>query len=217
MTQWTRTIPDAPMLGDELSKPQLRLETLQFLAERRSLTAAQMTEPGPSGDELSALLRLASRAPDHRRVHPFRFVVIEGQERSVFGDVLAEAFCAAQPEASSQAVELERQRFLRAPTVVTVVSSVDRAHKTPEWEQILTAGAVAQNLVIAASAAGFAAQWLTEWYAFDQSVTSALGLAENERVAGFIYLGTAAEAPKERARLDASELTSYWKGPQTPR
>ena len=97
--------------------------------------------------------------------------------------------------------------------IVTVVSSVDAHHKTPEWEQVLTAGAVAQNLLIVATAAGYAAQWLTEWYAYHPGVTAALGLEGNERIVGFVYMGTAAEPPKERARKSASELTTYWSAP----
>ncbi len=213
MTDWPHEIPKAPHLGDDLPAPKLSMETLHFLAQRRSLTVAQMTGPGPSSDELQALLRLASRVPDHRRVHPFRFVVIEGEARAGLGDVLAEAFLADNPDASLESVALERQRFLRAPTTVLVVSSVDKAHKTPEWEQILTGGAVAQTLVISAAAAGYDAQWLTEWYAYHPDVLSALGLGDHERAIGFVYLGTAAETPKERARKDASELTSSWKAP----
>lgn len=210
MTSWTHDLPAVPQLGDELPAPQLRPETLRYLAERRSLTAAQMSGPGPSSGEVDALLRLAARAPDHRRVHPFRFVVFEGEARTAFGEVLKSAYAANEPDAPDDALELERSRFERAPVVVAVISSVDPAHKTPEWEQVLTAGAVSQNLVIAAGAAGYAAQWLTEWYAYDGQVTSALGLSENERVVGFVYLGTATEAPKERARMDAAELTSRW-------
>lgn len=210
MASWTHDLPAAPQLGDDLPKPQMRPDTLSYLAQRRSLTVAQMDGPGPDSAELSALLTMAARVPDHRRVHPFRFVVIEGLHRKAFGEILEEAFKAREPNAAPEQVALERGRFERAPVVVAVVSKVDPKHKTPEWEQVLTAGAVCQNLIIAAGAAGFAAQWLTEWYAYDDTVTGALGMADHERVAGFVYLGTASDTPKERARMDAKDLTSSW-------
>ncbi|MEO1040799.1 MAG: nitroreductase [Pseudomonadota bacterium] len=210
MVSWTNDLPHAPVLGDDMEMPRLRLETLQYLAARRSLTAAQMMEPGPSPEELDALLQIASRVPDHRRVHPFRFLVFDGDARAAFGDVLAEAMINGDPQATDDCLRLERERFMRAPVVLAVISKVNFEHKTPEWEQILTAGAVCQNLIIAAGAAGYAAQWLTEWYAFDEGVLSAMGLSSTERVAGFIYIGTATSAPKERARMSASELTARW-------
>ncbi|MEM0930141.1 MAG: nitroreductase [Pseudomonadota bacterium] len=213
MAQWTSELPPAPLLGDDLERPRLRLETLQYLALRRSLTAAQMTAPGPSDEEREALLAMAARVPDHRRVHPFRFMVFEDESRAAFGEVLADATLENDPSSTEDCLRLERERFLRAPLVVAVVSNVNLEHKTPEWEQILTAGAVCQNLVIAAGAAGYAAQWLTEWYAFDDKVLAAMGLTPTERVAGFIYIGTPTDAPKERARVAAAELTSRWTAP----
>ncbi|MEM9809671.1 MAG: nitroreductase family protein [Pseudomonadota bacterium] len=214
MTSWTENLAPAPQLGDLLEAPRLREETLGYLWTRRSLTAAQMTGPGPTADERDALLAMAARVPDHRRVHPFRFLTIEGKARDQLGVVLAQAYKANDPAADEGTLKLEQGRFLRAPVVIVVVSCVDRTHKTLEWEQILTAGAVCQNLVIAAGAAGYAAQWLTEWYAYDPMVIKALGLTEGERVAGFVYIGTATEAPKERPRLAAKDLTSSWQGPQ---
>ncbi|MEM1409428.1 MAG: nitroreductase family protein, partial [Pseudomonadota bacterium] len=160
-TSWIDDFPPPPSLGDPMPLPERRPDTLAYLAHRRSLTAAQMQDPGPDTDELGALLRIAARVPDHRRVHPFRFLTFTGDARAAFGDVLADAFKASREDPAPEAVELERGRFLRAPVVVAVISSVQKEHSTPEWEQILTAGAVAQNLVIAAGAAGYAAQWLT--------------------------------------------------------
>lgn len=214
MTDWTSAIPAAPQLGDELPKPEVRQETLQYLAQRRSLTAAQMTGPGPSAKEREALLALAARVPDHRRVHPFRFLTIEDEARSELGSVLVEASRKRDEGLEGEALELERRRFERAPLIVVVISKVDPAHKTPEWEQVLTCGAVCQNLVIAAGAAGYAAQWLTEWYAYDDDVCRALGLTEHERIAGFIYIGTPTEAPKERPRIPADTLTESWTAPR---
>ncbi|MEM9840754.1 MAG: nitroreductase [Pseudomonadota bacterium] len=209
---WLNDLPPSPQLGDLMPTPQLRADTLAFLASRRSSTAAQMTEPGPSTDETAALLRIAARVPDHRRVHPFRFLTFTGDARSAFGRVLKDAFIASNSDAEPAAAEMETGRFLRAPLIIAVISKVNHEHRTPEWEQVLTAGAVAQNLVIAAGAAGYAAQWLTEWYTYDAHVVQAMHLEEGERVVGFVYIGTASEPPKERARMDAADLTQAWEG-----
>nr|GGH93737.1 hypothetical protein GCM10011355_06280 [Aquisalinus luteolus] len=107
-------------------------------------------------------------------------------------------------------MELEAARFLRAPVVVAVVARTDPGHKTPEWEQVLCCGAACHNMLLAASASGFAAQWLTEWYAYDREVLAAFGLSEEERIAGFIYIGTAKEDPLERPRVEASDITTHW-------
>ncbi len=171
-----------------------------------------MTSPGPDADELQSILAIAARVPDHRRVCPYRFLVFDGAARDRAGDILAHAFVANEPEASAERIDAERRRFLRAPVVVAVVSAVDRTHRTPEWEQILTAGAVCQTMLIAANAHGFAAQWITEWYAYDRAVLDAFGLGPGERIAGFVYLGTAKEAPLERQRPELSDLVSRFGG-----
>ncbi|MEM9707053.1 MAG: nitroreductase [Pseudomonadota bacterium] len=182
--------------------------TISLLRERRSTAADFLGEPGPDEAAVQSILAAASRVPDHRRVTPYRFVVFRGDARARAGDVLARNYKASEPEANAERVEKERLRFLRAPVVVAVVSAVNFDHKTPEWEQILTAGAACQNMLIAASAHGFAAQWLTEWYAYDRDVLEAFGLAQKERIAGFVYIGTASQPPKERARPDLSALIS---------
>jgi nitroreductase len=105
-----------------------------------------------------------------------------------------------EPDGPAERYTLERNRFMRAPVVIAVISDVTENHKIPEWEQILSAGAVCQNLLVAASAMGFAAQWLTEWYAYDRAVKTELGLSPGERVAGFIYVGSAACDAEERPR-----------------
>jgi nitroreductase len=213
MADWTTKLPPEPHLGDDLPQPELSVDMLARLALRRSHTAVQMGEPGPKPAERDALLRIAARVPDHRRVHPFRFVTFEGEARAAFGDILSAAFIKANPDTDENAAHLERERLTRAPLVVAVISTPDREHKTPEWEQILTAGAAAQNLLIAAGAAGYAAQWLTEWYSYDETVIAGLGLLPHEKVVGFVYIGTATEVAKERARLDAEALTSSWEAP----
>lgn len=203
---------EGPAFGEPLSPAHPSEETLALLDRRRSTAADLLGAPGPSADQLAQILRIAARVPDHRRVVPFRFIIIEGEARLRAGDVLAKAFQANEAEAAAERVEKERNRFLRAPVVVAVISCVDKDHRTPEWEQVLTVGAVCQNMLIAASASGFAAQWLTEWYAFDKTVETAFSLGVDERFAGFIYIGTAREDPKERMRPVVSDIISQFVG-----
>ncbi|MBY0423775.1 MAG: nitroreductase [Parvularculaceae bacterium] len=179
---------------------------MRMLRLRRSTSPELMQEPGPSASELRTILEIGARVPDHRRVYPFRFIVFEGDRRAAAGAVFAARLEATDPAADAAKIDVERRRFLRAPVVVCVVSRVDAAHKTPEWEQVLTAGAVCENLLLAASAHGFASCWLTEWLAYDSAVRAALGLGAEERVAGFIYIGSARENPKERPRPDVDAL-----------
>lgn len=197
-----------PEDGDLLDAARPSAATLAFLARRRSLVVKNMTEPGPSALELDTMLRLAVRVPDHGKLAPWRFVVIEGAARDRLGGVLEDRFRERQPDASPSTLALERGRFARAPVVVTVVSAPVLNAKVPEWEQVLSAGAVCHQLLLVANAAGFAAQWLTEWYAFDHKVQAALGVVGGERVAGFVYIGSARVPAEERGRPDARALTT---------
>ncbi|MGX6647196.1 nitroreductase family protein [Maricaulaceae bacterium MS644] len=192
--------PTFPEPGQTLAPAHPSQETLELLARRRSTTAKAMTGPGPSPDQLETLLQIAARTPDHGKLFPWRFVVFEGEARARFGEVLEARLREIEPDGPAERYALERGRFERAPVVIAVISDAMENHKIPEWEQILSAGAVCQNMLIAASAMGFAAQWLTEWYAYDKVAKKALGLDPGERVAGFIYVGSATEDPTERPR-----------------
>lgn len=184
---------------------------LTLLKTRRSAKAAQLTEPGPSSEELETILTCAARVPDHKRVVPWRFIVFEGDARRRFGEVLAQALVAEDKEVPSQVrLETERGRLLRAPTVVCVVSRVVPTPGAPEWEQILSCGAAAFNLCLAANALGYGTCWITEWYSYSPGVRAALGLAENERAAGFVYIGTAKERQPDRERPVLSGIVSRW-------
>jgi nitroreductase len=185
-------------------------DTLDLLHTRRSVKAVEMTEPGPDAAQLEAILAAGLRVPDHGKLGPWRFVRFLGEARSAFGDVLVEAFRAANPNESIERARLEHGRFNRAPVVIGVISSVTPAHKIPEWEQLLSAGAACQNMLVAAHAQGFVAQWLTEWYAYDPGVARALRLGEHERVAGWIYVGSALRPPKERDRPTLASRVSDW-------
>ncbi|MEL7028543.1 MAG: nitroreductase, partial [Pseudomonadota bacterium] len=151
------------------------------------------------------------RVPDHGKLSPWRFIVIAGDARAQLGQVLAAAFRDDQPGAAPEVLAFEAGRFERAPVTVAVVSTAQPDHaKIPEWEQILSSGAACQTMLIAANAMGYAAQWLTEWYAYDARVADALGLSAHERVAGFIYIGSPGAEPLERARPDVEALTTHW-------
>jgi len=199
-----------PELGETLPSAHPSKETLTLLGRRRSTAADFLGPPGPDAGTIANLLEIAARVPDHRRVAPFRFIVFEGEARDRFGEILETVFKNDEPGAGERKVAYERNRFMRAPVVIAVISKVNREHRTPEWEQVLAAGAACQNLLIASSAHGFAAQWLTEWYAYDSAVAGALHLTDNERVAGFVYIGTAREEPKERGRPDMASIVSAY-------
>lgn len=199
-------IPEFPIESEPLKSSHPSAETLELLARRRSTVAKNMCEPGPTGEQLEALLKIAARVPDHGKLHPWRFIVFEGEARTKFSHKLEARFRETEPDAPQERYELERRRFERAPVVVAVISSVQESTKIDTWEQVLSVGAVCQNLLLASNAMGFAAQWLTEWYAYDDAVNAMLGLTKRERVAGFIYIGTASEEPKERVRKAPSVL-----------
>jgi len=173
---------------------------LDLLLSRRSGSAKAMTEPGPSVAQLQQILAVAARTPDHGKLFPWRFIVFEGDARRRMGELLVECLLSSEPQALPERIEMERGRFLRAPVVIGVVSRVREAIPIPEWEQILSAGAACQNLVLAAHALGYVANWITEWPAYNHQVKERLGLKPGERIAGFIYVGTSAIALEERLR-----------------
>jgi nitroreductase len=189
----------------------MSLDALALLLTRRSVKAGMLGEPGPGPEQLRTILTAAARVPDHKKLVPWRFLIFEGDARTAFGEVLAKA-CAAEEKEPPSAVRLEaeRTRLMRAPCVVAVVSAVAPNPAAPEWEQVLSCGAVGMNLCLAANAMGFATCWLTEWCAYSPSVKAALDLADNERVAGFIYIGTAREHPEDRERPDLARIATWW-------
>ncbi|HTW34533.1 MAG TPA: nitroreductase [Rhizomicrobium sp.] len=186
--------------------------TLGLLLSRRSGSAKTMKGPGPSPGQLRAILSAAARAPDHGKLAPWRFILFEGEARTAIGELLAECVKESEPQASEERTALERGRFLRAPVVVGVVSRVRENIPIPEWEQVLSAGAVCENMLIAAHAEGFVANWITEWYAYHPRVKERLGLKSGERIAGFIYIGTSAAPLEERVRPDLDSLITRFGG-----
>jgi nitroreductase len=190
-------------------------DALELLHTRRSVKPAALLSPGPSAAEIATMLTIASHVPDHGKLAPWRFIVFDAEGRLAAGEKIASVFLVDHPEAKPEHVEMERMRLARAPLVIAVVSRAGPHVKIPEWEQVLSAGAAAMSLVFAAHALGYAANWITEWYAYDRRVLDALGLVGTERIAGFVHIGRPAQAPAERPRPPLSEIVSWFNGAET--
>ena len=182
---------------------------IDYLSVRRSIPAFQMREPGPARAELEEILRLASRVPDHGKIAPWRFIVYRGEERVRLGAELLALRLQREPDLSLELIEVERSRFTRAPVVIAVISTAAPHFKVPEWEQVMSAGALCLNLLMAANAHGYVANWLTEWFAFDPLAFPLLGVAPAEKVAGFIHIGSSDFPPVERPRPDIAETVTW--------
>jgi nitroreductase len=202
-------IPASPHENEPANAAKESAETLALLARRRSSKLMQLAEPAPSSQELDALIGLAARVPDHGKLGPWRFVVIEGDARERAGAAL-EQVIRNDEGVDDMRREFVRNWFKRAPACVMVVSSPRPSPKVPEWEQQLSAAAVCFNLLISAHALGYGGCWLTEWPTYDARARAALGLTADERIAGFVYLGTANIGASERVRADVSSRVSRY-------
>ena len=187
-------------------------DALALLTTRRSFKAVELKGPGPSAAEIDTLLTVAARVPDHGKLTPWRFIVFEGEARDAAGDAIVAAYRRKYSDAKPEQAEAERRRLARAPLVIAVVSRAAPHVKIPEWEQQLSSGAAAMNLVIAAHAMGFAASWITEWYAYDRRTLDAFGLAPAERIAGFVHIGRPVKPPEDRERPKLDDIVSYYAG-----
>jgi nitroreductase len=201
-------VPAAPEFG-EAAPIEASPSTLAFLARRRSASAMALGEPAPSDAELATLLRLATRVPDHGKLSPWRFVILRGEAKRRYIAGL-EAIAAARPDGERMKAKLGK---LKAPPLTLAVISRLTPADIPEWEQRLSAGAVCMTLIIAAQAMGYGANWITDWYAYDEAAGRLLGLGDGERVAGFVHLGSSAETPLERVRPDVAAIVTEWSPP----
>jgi nitroreductase len=183
-----------------------------YLLTRRSVGMAFLSEPGPTPDELETLFTIATRVPDHGKITPWRLVVIEGDARARAGEELAEIIAARSPGIDEASLDIERQRFLPAPLTVIVISSPQEHPKVPPLEQLLSAGNVAFNLLHGAFALGYAASWVTRWYAFDDEAAAMLGAREGEQIVGFVQIGTAKATMEDRPRPALADVVSRWQG-----
>ena len=200
----TSALPPAPEFGTAL--PVIAApEVLRFLALRRSTSAATLTAPAPDTEQLTDLLRLAARVPDHGKLAPWRFIILEGAGKAAF----AERLDGLSRDRGDPLLSAKLAKLKIPPLAVVVVSSPKPA-AIPDWEQQLSAGAVCQTLVIAALAMGFGANWITDWYSYDAEAMAILGLAELERVAGVVLIGTPREPPLERERSPMAPLVTRW-------
>jgi nitroreductase len=183
-------------------------ETIDLLLSRRSVPPQTLAEPGPTADDVETLLKIATRVPDHGKLAPWRFVLFEGPARERAGEIAARLVAADNPGVDEARLALERGRFSRAPLVVAVVSRAAPHAKIPEWEQVLSAGAVCMNLTLAALALGYRSAWITEWCAYDRRFCEAIGLAADEKIAGFIHIGRPSVTIEDRVRPKLDDITT---------
>jgi nitroreductase len=201
----TPTEVPAEMIWHQRTSP----DTIELLTTRRSLPNEYHREPGPTPGELDLLLRCATRVPDHAKLAPWRIHVVQGEARRKLGEELARIYAAKHPNAHERQLEAERNRPCRSPLLLVVSTRIE-SDRIPRWEQELSGGAVCQNIIIAANALGYAAQWLTDWIAYDDEVKAVLGVPPQDKFLGFLYIGTPAQAPQERPRPALADVVSYW-------
>lgn len=182
-------------------------EVLEALYFRRSAPAPTLHAPAPSADEMDLLIRIGLRVPDHGKIGPWRIVRFTPETKSALVEKLT-VLAKDQPEPGKAVGAL--QKLSIPPEALLVVSSPILPHKIPLWEQQLSAAAVCQTLLIAAGALGYGANWITDWYSYDEPAKRLLGLSPLENVAGWIFLGTPSEAPLERDRPNYDERISWW-------
>ncbi len=186
------------------------ISLLAFLKSRKSASAKAMTGPGPSSDQLTEILEIAVRVPDHGKLAPWRFIVFEGEARAKVGDGFAQVWAAQNPNHGLESLNYQRGLFMRAPVVLAVVSTAAAHGKIPLWEQQMSAAAVCYNVVLAATALGFAAQWQSDWVVYDEAAKSVIGVNAAEKIAGLIYIGQSSVPLEDRPRPDALALLTRW-------
>ncbi len=187
--------------------------TIDLLLTRRSVLAKDLGEPGPNERELQTILQAGLRIPDHGRAEPWRIQVLDRSAQLALGEFSAELFQRENPDATAVQVVYERERPQRSPVllVVTFRPNEKKLAKIPEVEQLLSTGAVCQNILIAIHALGYNAQWLTDWPAYHTEIRRFLGHDERTQIVGFIHIGTAVAPPKERPRPEFDAVVSDWK------
>lgn len=184
----------------------------EYLKTRRSVGIGFLKDPGPSPDELNEILAIGTRVPDHGKLAPWRLVVIEGEARIAAGEKLAEIAKRNNPALDEASLANERRQFLPAPVTIGVIFSHKPLAKAPELEQLLSAGNVCFNLMHAAFALGYAASWVTHWFAFDTAAQQMLGARGGERFIGFVHIGTPTAVIEDRDRPDLAKVVTRWNG-----
>ena len=188
-------------------------DALDLLKTRKSISAQFLAAPAPSESELTEILTVATRVPDHGKLTPWRFILFKDDNRRKAGEAIARLVAQRNPATEEKQLEDERTRFDRAPLVVAVVSKAAPHPKIPEFEQLLSAANVALSLELAAHALGYTAQWTTGWVAYDDEAGRILGLQPGERFVGFIHIGTSTVPMTDRPRPELANLVSEWTAP----
>jgi nitroreductase len=186
------------------------MDALDLLLTRES--ALKLDAPAPSAADLDTMFQSAVRAPDHGRLRPWRFVVIEGDKRARFGELMAESMRRRDPDVAADMLDRERAKPMRAPTIVVAAAHVQKGHRIMECEQIAAAAAAAQNIMLAAHALGYGAMWKTGEPAYDPGVKTAIGLDAEDEIMGFLYLGTNVGTASTAPRPAARDQVTVWAG-----
>jgi nitroreductase len=186
------------------------MDALELLVGRESAT--KLTSPGPDQEALDRIFQSALRAPDHGRLRPWRFVVVPEGKRERFGELMADCLRRAQPDASAEMLQRERDKAMRAPVIVVAAATVQRGHKIPDVEQLASAAAATENIMLAANALGYGAMWKTGAPAYDATVKQAFGLDADNDIVGFLYIGTQVGSGSPAARPTVKDLVSVWQG-----
>lgn len=186
---------------------------LSFLYQQISIPAKELIEPAPSDDELKDILSAAMSVPDHGGLTPYRFLIIEGDARLELSKVFEQATRQRNPDVDDAVVLKQKNKPLRSPLIIIVVSQITDNPKIPKIEQILSAGCAAQHIQLACSSLGYGSIWLTGDNCYDMSVYEALGLDVDEQLIGFIYVGTPENDSSHKNRKSAEPITDHWKNP----
>lgn len=189
-------------------------DALHLLKTRKSISAPFLSPPAPNEAELAEILTIGSRVPDHGKLTPWRFILFKDGAGRKASEVLARLFAEKNPGADAKQIEEENKRLAQAPLVIAVVSRAAPHVKIPEFEQLLSAGNAAMNIVLAAQALGYAAQWTTGWIAYDEDAGRILGLKPGERFVAFIHIGTPTAPPVDRPRPALTDIVSEWQAPE---
>jgi nitroreductase len=186
------------------------MEALDLLLSRES--ALKLDAPGPSQADLNAIFQSAVRTPDHGRLRPWRFIVIDSDHREAFGELMAQSARRRMPDAPADMLDRERAKAMRAPTIIVAAAKVNKGHKIMPFEQIGSAAAATQTIMLAANALGYGAMWKTGDAAYDPEVKAAFGLSADDEIMGFVYIGTNVGGSSPAARPEAAQFVSVWNG-----
>lgn len=187
---------------------------LQFLATRRSTPTPNITSPGPTPEELTNILTIGLRTPDHGKMEPWRLMVVEGEAKKDLAEKLAQNFAIEKhtltPKQQEKLNQIITKTIVDAPIIIYVISTIDKQSHIPANEQFLSSGAVCMNILWAVNAYGYAANWITGWLAYSEQTKKTVGIKDNEEVAGVIFIGSATEPCEDRKRPDLKEKVSFW-------